>query len=170
MRCSTNRSVQVGIGMSSPSPIDRLHGAGADSVGAVERANELMSSGQLFRYGESGAEEADASLLEAEFAHLVGRRFCVAFNSRRLARCGARRRRRPAGRHRAHERLHPRPGAGAIARQATPRSWASRQITSTSTTLEQPTGPEPAGSLSHMRGHVTDLDAVVRRCDSSTSR
>lgn len=51
---------------------------------AVARANELMASGKLFRYGEGGAEEADASLLEAEFAALVGTKYCVAFNS-----CGA---------------------------------------------------------------------------------
>lgn len=51
---------------------------------AIERANELMASGKLFRYGESSSGEADAALLEAEFAQLVGRRYCVALNS-----CGA---------------------------------------------------------------------------------
>lgn len=51
---------------------------------AQQRATELMASGKLFRYGEAGADEADAALLEAEFAELVGRRYCVAFNS-----CGA---------------------------------------------------------------------------------
>ncbi len=51
---------------------------------AVERAHELMASGKLFRYGEGGADEADAALLEAEFAALVGTKYCVAFNS-----CGA---------------------------------------------------------------------------------
>lgn len=51
---------------------------------AVERANQLLGTGKLFRYGEAGADQADAALLEEEFAALVGRRFCVAFNS-----CGA---------------------------------------------------------------------------------
>ncbi len=51
---------------------------------AVHRVGELLQSGKLFRYGESGAEQADAALLEAEFASLVGRKYCVAFNS-----CGA---------------------------------------------------------------------------------
>ena len=50
----------------------------------VERANELMASGRLFRYGETGAAELDVADLETSFAELVGRRFCVAFNS-----CGA---------------------------------------------------------------------------------
>lgn len=51
---------------------------------AVSRAVELMGSGKLFRYGESGGDQADAALLEAEFAGLLGTKFCVAFNS-----CGA---------------------------------------------------------------------------------
>ncbi len=51
---------------------------------ARQRVDELLESGKLFRYGEAGADQADAALLEAEFAALVGRRYCVAFNS-----CGA---------------------------------------------------------------------------------
>lgn len=51
---------------------------------AVDRVGELLESGKLFRYGEAGADEMDAALLEEEFAALIGRRFCVAFNS-----CGA---------------------------------------------------------------------------------
>ena len=50
----------------------------------VRRVGRLLESGKLFRYGEFGANESDAALLEQEFAQLVGRRFCVAFNS-----CGA---------------------------------------------------------------------------------
>ncbi len=50
----------------------------------IARANELMASGRLFRYGEMGAEELDVAALEREFADLVGTRFCVALNS-----CGA---------------------------------------------------------------------------------
>lgn len=53
-------------------------------VAAVERAVELMRTGQLFRYGEAGAGGGDAALLEEEFAALVGRHYCVALNS-----CGA---------------------------------------------------------------------------------
>jgi len=53
-------------------------------VEAFNRVAELLESGKLFRYGETSAEEMDAALLEEEFAALIGRRFCVAFNS-----CGA---------------------------------------------------------------------------------
>ncbi|MGL5446794.1 MAG: DegT/DnrJ/EryC1/StrS family aminotransferase [Rhabdaerophilum sp.] len=47
----------------------------------IARANELMRSGRLFRYGEMGADQLDVSLLEQEFAAFVGRRYCVAVNS-----------------------------------------------------------------------------------------
>ncbi|MGL5362605.1 MAG: DegT/DnrJ/EryC1/StrS family aminotransferase [Bosea sp. (in: a-proteobacteria)] len=47
----------------------------------IARAVELMQSGRLFRYGEMGADQLDVSLLEQEFAAFVGRDFCVAVNS-----------------------------------------------------------------------------------------
>jgi dTDP-4-amino-4,6-dideoxygalactose transaminase len=47
----------------------------------ISRAVELMRSGRLFRYGEMGADQLDVSLLEQEFAAFVGRRYCVAVNS-----------------------------------------------------------------------------------------
>lgn len=50
----------------------------------IARANELMASGRLFRYGEAGAEELDVAELEREFAASIGRAYCVATNS-----CGA---------------------------------------------------------------------------------
>lgn len=47
----------------------------------IARAVELMRSGRLFRYGEMGADQLDVSLLEQEFARFVGRRYCIAVNS-----------------------------------------------------------------------------------------
>ncbi|MGL4240682.1 MAG: DegT/DnrJ/EryC1/StrS family aminotransferase [Beijerinckiaceae bacterium] len=47
----------------------------------IARAVELMRSGRLFRYGEMGADQLDVSLLEQEFAAFVGRKYCVAVNS-----------------------------------------------------------------------------------------
>jgi len=47
----------------------------------IARATELMRSGRLFRYGEMGADQLDVSLLEQEFAAFVGRKYCVAVNS-----------------------------------------------------------------------------------------
>ena len=65
----------IELDFTSPPPIPA---AGA------QRANELLKSGRLFRYGETGAGELDVAELEAAFARLVGRRYCIAFNS-----CGA---------------------------------------------------------------------------------
>lgn len=50
----------------------------------INRANELMQSGRLFRYGEAGAEELDVAALERDFANSIGTTYCVAMNS-----CGA---------------------------------------------------------------------------------
>lgn len=47
----------------------------------IARAVELMRSGRLFRYGELGTDQLDVALLEQEFASFVGRRYCVAVNS-----------------------------------------------------------------------------------------
>jgi dTDP-4-amino-4,6-dideoxygalactose transaminase len=58
--------------MTEPEPIPEA---------GIRRATELMRTGRLFRYGEMGADQNDAALLEQEFAALVGRRFCVAVNS-----------------------------------------------------------------------------------------
>lgn len=48
---------------------------------AIDRAVALMRSGRLFRYGEVGADQLDVALLEKEFATFIGRKFCVAVNS-----------------------------------------------------------------------------------------
>ena len=136
---------------------------------AVARANQLMTSGKLFRYGEGGAEEADAALLEAEFAELVGRRYCVAFNS-----CGASLAvaLMAAGVQRDEPvmmnafTLAPVPGAIAHA-GATPvfvgitPDWHIDLA-------DLRRAAEATGAkwllLSHMRGHVADMDAVVATC------
>jgi dTDP-4-amino-4,6-dideoxygalactose transaminase len=47
----------------------------------IRRATELMRSGRLFRYGEMGADQLDVSNLEVEFARFVGRKYCVGVNS-----------------------------------------------------------------------------------------
>ena len=70
------------------SPDDGLASIDIDFTGqepipdrAAQRVDELLGSGKLFRYGEGGADEMDAALLEEEFAALLGRSYCVAFNS-----------------------------------------------------------------------------------------
>ena len=50
----------------------------------IERTAELMRSGRLHRYGESGGGIAEPSLLERDYAAYVGAKYCVAMSS-----CGA---------------------------------------------------------------------------------
>ena len=47
----------------------------------VEAALAVMASGKLHRYGEVGAKPSEVSSLEAEFAAELGTRYCVAMNS-----------------------------------------------------------------------------------------
>ena len=47
----------------------------------IARVNELLRSGWLHRYGESLGDASDVSLLEDDFATLLGMKYCVAANS-----------------------------------------------------------------------------------------
>jgi dTDP-4-amino-4,6-dideoxygalactose transaminase len=47
----------------------------------VEAALALMQSGKMHRYGETGGVPSEVSSLEAEFAQLLGTRYAVAMNS-----------------------------------------------------------------------------------------
>lgn len=47
----------------------------------IRRALELMQSGRLHRYNTASGEESEVALLEKEFAAYVGTRYCAGFNS-----------------------------------------------------------------------------------------
>jgi dTDP-4-amino-4,6-dideoxygalactose transaminase len=47
----------------------------------IAKANDLLRSGWLHRYGETLGDASEVSLLEDEFAALIGARYCVAANS-----------------------------------------------------------------------------------------
>lgn len=48
---------------------------------AIERAVEVMRSGQLTRYGEFKGSVSEVAALEREFADYLGARYAVASNS-----------------------------------------------------------------------------------------
>ena len=137
---------------------------------AVQRVDELLSSGKLFRYGEHGAEEADAALLEAEFAALVGRKYCVAFNS-----CGASLAAAliAAGVERDDAvlmnafTLAPVPGAIAHAGARPVFVGITSDYLIDLDDLRRAAGESGAKwlMLSHMRGHIADMDALAAICD-----
>jgi dTDP-4-amino-4,6-dideoxygalactose transaminase len=135
----------------------------------IARAVELMRSGRLFRYGEMGADQLDVSLLEREFADLVGRRFCVAVNSGGGALFLAL---KAAGVEAGDTvlvngfTLAPVPGAiiHAGARPVIVEIDADYVIDVADLRTKARQSGARVLMLSHMRGHIADMDAVTALC------
>ncbi len=137
---------------------------------AIARACELMRSGRLFRYGEMGADQNDVALLEQEFAAFIGRRYCVAVNSGGAALCLA------------LKVLDLQPGEPVLVNGFTlaPVPGAIVHAGGKPVLVEIGTDyvidcedlrikARASGArillLSHMRGHIADMDAVVAACN-----
>ena len=137
---------------------------------AVARANELMASGKLFRYGETGADQNDAAMLEAEFAELMGRRYCVALNS-----CGAALAATliAAGVERGDKVLMNAftlaPVPGAIAHAGAEPVFVGITPSYHIDLDDLRRAHDASGArwllLSHMRGHICDMEALMALCD-----
>ncbi|MEJ5991828.1 aminotransferase class I/II-fold pyridoxal phosphate-dependent enzyme [Ramlibacter sp. PS3R-8] len=149
-----------GKDLSTPEPIPEA---------AIERAVALMRSGRLHRYGEQGSGSAEASLLEQEYAAYAGSRYCVAVSS-----CGA-------AMFLALLALGVKPGDKVLTSTFTlaPVPGAIAHAGATAVLVETDADyltdladleRKAAGSgakvllLSHMRGHITDLRAVLDIC------
>ncbi len=142
---------------------------------AVTRATELMGTGKLFRYAEAGAGPTEAAAWESEFADHIGRRHAVAVNS-----CGAS----------LYLALHclgvrsgdpvlinswtlaPVPGAVHHAGARAVLVETSPELTVDLVDLERQAAAHPGSVLllSHMRGHVADMEAVVAICETHRLR
>ena len=138
---------------------------------AIERAVELMRSGRLHRYGEQGTGYPEPSLLEQEYASYVGSKYCVAVSS-----CGAAMliALKALG-VKAGDKvltstftLSPVPGAiahagaDAILIETTPDYMTDMADLA----FKAATSGAKVFLLSHMRGHIADLEAVKAICDS----
>jgi dTDP-4-amino-4,6-dideoxygalactose transaminase len=136
----------------------------------IARACELMRSGRLFRYGEMGADQNDVALLEQEFAAFVGRRYCVAVNSGGAALCLA------------LKVLDLQPGEPVLVNGFTLAPVPGAVLHAGGRPVLVEVGPDyvidcadlrakarASGArillLSHMRGHIADMDAVMAACD-----
>ncbi len=135
----------------------------------VRAALALLASGKLHRYGEASHVPAEAALLEAEFAASVGRRYAVGVNScgsamflalkaldvgpgdSVLSNCFT---------------LAPVPGAIAHAGAALRLVDVTDELTIDLDDLERKAAAGGARVLllSHMRGHVADMERVVAIC------
>ena len=150
-----------GKDLSTPEPIPE---------DAIEQAVALMRSGRLHRYGEQGFGDPAPSLLEQEYARYVGSKYCVAVSS-----CGAAMFLALKGLGVAADdkvltssfTLAPVPGAIAHAGAQPVLVETQADYTTDLSDLEQKL--ETSGAkvflLSHMRGHISDLQAVRALCE-----
>ena len=150
-----------GKDLSTPEPIPEE---------AIERAVALMRSGRLHRYGEQGSGYPEPSLLEQEYAAYVGSKYCVAISS-----CGAamfialKALGVKAGDKVLTSTFTLAPVPSAIAHAgAEPLLVASMPDYLTDLAdLERKAASSGAKVflLSHMRGHIADLQAISAICD-----
>ncbi len=150
-----------GKDLSTPEPIPEQ---------AIARALALMRSGRLHRYGEQGSGYPEPSLLERDYAAYVGSKYCVAVNS-----CGAamfialKALGVKPGDHvlTSTFTLAPVPGAIAHAGAAAVLIETTADYLTDLADLERKAATSGAKVflLSHMRGHITDLQAVLAICD-----
>ena len=157
--------------MQNPPPSLDLDLTRQESIPAagVQAALALMESGKLHRYGELGAKPSEASALEAEFAAEMGARYCVAMNSCgstmfvALKACGVK-----AGSAVLSNcfTLAPVPGAIAHAGARPVLVDVTEDFTIDLADLERKASASGAKTLllSHMRGHVCDMDALMAIC------
>ena len=150
-----------GKDLSTPEPIPEE---------AIERAVALMRSGRLHRYGEQGSGYPEPSLLEQDYAAYVGSKYCVAVSS-----CGAAMfiALKALG-VKAGDKvltstftLSPVPGAIAHAGAEAVLVETSADYLTDMADLEHKAATSGAKVflLSHMRGHIADLQAVRAICD-----
>jgi len=157
----TQDGLWFGKDLSTPEPIPE---------DAIERAVALMRAGRLHRYGEQGSGYPEPSLLEKEYAAYVGSRYCVAVSS-----CGAAMfiALKAVG-VKAGDKvltstftLAPVPGAIAHAGAQAVLVETTADYLTDLADLERKAMSSGAKVLllSHMRGHISDLQAVRMICD-----
>jgi len=151
-----------GKDLSQPEPIPEA---------GIRRAVELMHSGRLHRYGETGGSAPEPSMLEQEYAAYVGAKYCVAMSS-----CGATMfvALKALGVGPGDKvltstfTLAPVPGAIAHAGADPVLVETSAGYTADLDDLERKAATSGARVflISHMRGHIADMQAVRSICDA----
>jgi dTDP-4-amino-4,6-dideoxygalactose transaminase len=135
----------------------------------VDATLALLASGRLHRYGETGGKPSEVSALEADFAAELGVRYCVAMNS-----CGSTMfvALKAAGIAPGDAvlsncfTLAPVPGAIAHAAAKPVLVDVTDDYTIDLADLERKAARSSAKTLllSHMRGHICDMDALAAIC------
>ncbi len=148
--------------LSQPEPIPQA---------GIDRVVQLMQSGRLHRYGETGGSAPEPSLLEQEFAAYVGAKYCVAMSS-----CGAtmfvalKALGVEAGDKVLTSTFTLAPVPGAIAHAGAEPVMVETTAGYTTDLGDLARKAEASGArvflISHMRGHITNLKEVRAICDA----
>lgn len=146
--------------LSAPDPIPKA---------GIEAAVRLMKDGRLFRYGEDRNSLPEAALLEQEFAAYMGTKYCIGLNSGGCALFVAL---KAAGVQPGDKvlvnafTLAPVPGAIAHASAEPVLVDIERRTVIDVADLQRKTADSGARFLllSYTRGHIPDMDAVMRVC------
>jgi dTDP-4-amino-4,6-dideoxygalactose transaminase len=137
---------------------------------AIETAVEILRSGRLHRYNLGEHEEGETSALEREFAQFTGAKYCLAVASGGYAIATALR----ALGVKAGDRvltnaftLAPVPGAIASLGAVPVFVGVTDQLTIDLNDLKAKAHLVDVLVLSHMRGHLCDMDALMAICDAA---
>lgn len=136
----------------------------------IDAALAVMQHGRLHRYNTSGGEIAEAALLEEEFAAQTGAKFCLAVASGGYAMTTAL---RASGVKHGDKvltnafTLAPVPGAIAAVGGAPIYVGVTEDLTIDLDDLVAKIGQARVLLLSHMRGHVCDMERLMAICDGA---
>lgn len=135
----------------------------------IEAAIEVMKSGRLHRYNVAGDDPGEAALLEREFAQAMGARYCLAVASGGYALACAL---RAVGVEPGEPvltnafTLAPVPGAIASVGAVPVFVGVTERLVIDLDDLAAKAGEARVLMLSHMRGHLADMDRLMEICDA----
>ena len=136
----------------------------------IAAANAVMQSGRLHRYNTSGDEIAEAALLEEEFAATVGSKYCLAVASGGYAMTTAL---RASGVKHGDKvltnafTLAPVPGAIAAVGGVPVFVGVTEDLLIDLDDLSTKLDQSKVLLLSHMRGHICDMERLIAMCDAA---
>lgn len=137
---------------------------------AIAAAVRVMQSGRLHRYNTQGDEVAEAALLEREFADYVGAMYCLAVASGGYALgCALRALGIGPGDTVLTNAFTLAPVPGAIAAVGARPVFVevTRDLVIDMADLAEKLGQARVLMLSHMRGHICDMDRLMALCDAA---
>lgn len=140
---------------------------------AIEAAVAVMRHGRLHRYNTTGDEIAETALLELEFAAMVGAKYCLAVASGGYAMATALRALgvKPGDKVLSNAfTLAPVPGAIAAVGAEPVFVDVTEGLVIDLEDLRNKSDQARVLLLSHMRGHICDMDALMAICDAAGVR